>query len=132
MRTLKKLLLEKEYVMDEAKERVPVKLSKKELILLRKRIKKYKMYGQSLKNETDLLDLARTFKSIAKLAVRYVESIEDIDHLDETTLKKDIKALDNAADEFVKTAKIASKLHQRLTAAYEDMGAKLSRYFEMD
>ena len=69
---------------------------------------------------------------IARGAKRYVETLDDIDDLDETMLKKDIKVLEDAAKEFAKTAAQVVKLQQRMKASYEDMKYKLNRYFEMD
>ena len=129
---LKKILLEKVYDPGEAKKRVPAKLTKSQLLKLKHKIKKYKRYGDSLNNETDLLDLSNTLNYIARGAKRYVETLDDIDDLDETMLKKDIKVLEDAATEFAKTAAQVVKLQQRMKASYEDMKYKLNRYFEMD
>ena len=84
---LKKILLEKVYDPGEAKKRVPAKLTKSQLLKLKHKIKKYKRYGDSLNNETDLLDLSNTLNYIARGAKRYVETLDDIDDLDETMLK---------------------------------------------
>lgn len=107
-------------------------LTKDEILNLRNLVKQYKTYGQSLINETDLLELSDTFYKMAQGAKRYVESMDNIDDLDEAILKKDIKVLEDAANEFKKTAIEVVKLQKRMKASYDDMGTKLNRYFEMD
>jgi hypothetical protein len=51
--------------------------------------------------------------------------------MDAQTVKKDVKAINDSAKQFEKTAQELIQLQHRLETIFEDVGMKLSRYFDI-
>lgn len=93
-------------------------------------IAKYKQFGKTLKRETTLSEVGMQLAQIAEWAEQAVLAEAD-DWFDAHTLKRNMKEIKNYAGDFVKLAKEADMINQRMSALYEDMGRVLERYFEM-
>ena len=93
-------------------------------------VAEYNSMGKIIYRSTDLREIAKKVNEIGKLAEYMVLKKID-DWFDNQSVKKDMKALRESADIFEKTAKDMHVLQQRLESAYEEMGMKLSKYFEI-
>jgi hypothetical protein len=98
-------------------------------------IGKYNEYGKPLYREGgNLMELAHTFSKIAENAQRFVNSqLEEKKEgwFDKVMVERNMKELSKCNEEFRKYAQEAHILEQRMQALYEEMGAKLNRYFEI-
>lgn len=93
-------------------------------------IAKYKTFGKALKRDCTLSEIGMQLAQIAEMAEQAVVSEAD-DWFDAHTLKRNMKEIKNYTGDFVKLAKEADMINQRMSALYEDMGRVLERYFEM-
>ncbi len=129
---LKSLITEKRLSIDSDNSMLTRPMTSQELSNIADSVKNFKMYGQALQDETDLIDLSKTLSVMANGAGRVITSDKNIEDFDKASLMKDVKDLKQLATEFNKTAKEAMKLKQRMQRAYDEMGLKLNRYFDMD
>lgn len=93
-------------------------------------IAKYKTFGKALKRDCTLSEIGMQLAQIAEMAEQAVVSEAD-DWFDAHTLKRNMKEIKNYTGDFVKLAKEADMINQRMSALYEDMGRVLERYFEI-
>jgi hypothetical protein len=95
-----------------------------------KEVAKFNEYGKSIYRSNGLKEAAAAINKIIENA-EHVVLQETQDWFDEVTVKRNLKALREAAKEFNKTVTEVSKLQQRAEALYEEMGGTLGRYFEI-
>ena len=85
-----------------------------------------KKLGVRIALSTAVLQIEKLTSGASKFIVD-----ESEDWFDAVTIKRDSKAIDNSANDFVKTAKEMVGMQQRLESLYEDLGNKLGRYYEI-
>ena len=93
-------------------------------------ISRFNEYGKSIYRESNLKDIIETMERLSSGASKLIVD-ESEDWFDSITIKRDSKAIDNSANEFVKTAKEMVGMQHRLESLYEDLGSKLGRYYEI-
>lgn len=98
-------------------------------------IGRYNEYGNHLRREHNLMEIAHTLAKITEAAERFAitevtESSED-GWFDANTVKKNMAQLRKTSDEFNKLAKEAHVIQQRMEALFEDGGHLLGRYFDI-
>ena len=90
----------------------------------------YAEYGKGIYRERKLKEITETILNIGKLAEK-IALAETDDWFDTMTVQRDMKGLNESVKLFEKTAKDLNILQQRLESLYEDIGTKLSRYYEI-
>jgi len=90
----------------------------------------YNEYGNHLRREHNLMEIAHTLSKITEAAEKFTLSEVD-DWFDKKTINENMKQLRRVSEEFNKLAKEAHTIQQRMEALYEDGGHVLSRYFEI-
>lgn len=95
------------------------------------RIAEYSQFAKALKHTSTMREIASQLSEIAEIAEQQAISEAD-DWYDEHTLKRHMKEMKSYSGDFAKYAEEADLLHQRMEALYEDMGAVLERYFELE
>jgi hypothetical protein len=95
----------------------------------------YNEYGNHLRREHNLMEIAHTLSKITEAAERFAvkemtESSEQ-GYFDAHTVKENFKRLHKIIEEFGKLAKEAHVIQQRMEALYEDAGHVFNRYFEI-
>lgn len=93
-------------------------------------VAKFNEYGKSIYRESNLKDIIETMERLSSGASKFIVD-ESEDWFDSITIKRDSKAIDNSANEFVKTANEMVGMQHRLESLYEDLGNKLGRYYEI-
>lgn len=93
-------------------------------------IGRYNEYGQHLRRQHNLMEIAETLGNIAEAAERFTMN-ETEDWFDKNTVGRNVKELKRCSGEFAKLAREGSIVEQRMEALYEDMGHVLNRYFEI-
>jgi hypothetical protein len=93
-------------------------------------IAEYGDHGRALKHATTMQEVGQKLAHIAELAEHAVVS-EAEDWYDAHTVKRNTSEMKKYASDFMKLAKEADMINQRMTALYEDMGRILERYFEL-
>jgi hypothetical protein len=93
-------------------------------------VAKYNEYGKAIYRESNLSDIIETIEKLTSGASKFIVD-ESEDWFDAVTIKRDSKAIDNSANDFVKTAKEMVGMQHRLESLYEDLGNKLGRYYEI-
>lgn len=93
-------------------------------------IGRYNSYGNKLRSELSMRELAEELMQIAEFAEQAVMSEAD-DWFDGHTIKRNMKEMKNYVKEFSKIANEYDVMRQRATALYDDMGRVLERYFEI-
>lgn len=91
---------------------------------------KYNEYGQMLRRDRSMTELAQQLSDIAEAAEMHLTS-EANDWYDSHTISRNIKEMQGYAKEFGKLAQEADEYNIRMEALYEDMGRVLERYFEI-
>ena len=93
-------------------------------------VAKYNEYGKAIYRESNLSDIIETIEKLTSGASKFIVD-ESEEWFDAVTIKRDSKAIDNSANDFVKTAKEMVGMQHRLESLYEDLGNKLGRYYEI-
>jgi Ni,Fe-hydrogenase I large subunit len=99
-------------------------------------IGRYNEYGNHLRREHNLMEIAHTLAQITEAAKKFAltETNEKSEEgwFDSNTVNKNMQQLQKITEEFNKLAKEAHVTQQRMEALYEDGGHVLSRYFEIN
>lgn len=106
------------------------KLDKKEKQLVVDAVNKFNKFEQHIYRQKDVREVVEAIKTISEYAGRLALD-ETEDWFDGVTVKKDVKEIGTAVKLFEKAAKEVGTLQHRLEALYEDIGGKLSRYYEI-
>jgi len=107
------------------------KLSSKQRKLVLDAVNKFNKFEQHVYRQKDVKEVVEAIKTISEYAGRLALD-ETEDWFDGVTVKKDVKDINESVKIFEKTAKEVSTLQHRLEAMYENIGGKLSRYYEID
>lgn len=90
----------------------------------------YRSFGECLKQNTPISEIAQKLARISEFAEQLVVN-EAGDSFDAHTLKRNMKELKQYSGDFIKLAQEADQMNYRMNAYYEDMGRVLERYFEI-
>lgn len=93
-------------------------------------IGRYNEYGNHLRREHNLMEIAHTLAGITEAAEKFALS-ETADTFDKHTTGRNMQELRKVSDQFQKLAQEAHTIQQRMEALYEDGGHILNRYFEI-
>jgi hypothetical protein len=107
-----------------------VKLHPEQKAAIMEMVSHYNDFGKHLKRERSLPEIASKISEITKNAETFMVN-ETGDWFDSVTVKKNAKDLNKCSEDFAKIASEAHLYEQRMTAAYEDMGHILQRYFDI-
>ena len=106
------------------------KLNGKQRKLVVDAVSKFNKFEQHVYRQKDVKEVVNAIKVISEFAGRLALDETD-DWFDGVTVKKDVKEINDSVKLFEKTAKEVSTLQHRLEAMYENIGGKLSRYYEI-
>ena len=106
------------------------KLDGKQKKLVLDAVNKFNQFEQHIYRQKDVREIVEAVKTISEFAGRLALDETD-DWFDGVTVKKDVKEIENSVKLFEKTAKEIGTLQHRLEAQYENIGGKLSRYYEI-
>lgn len=113
----------------EALEREPEQITKEEKMAFLESVKSFSALGEGVYSKTNLQELCEKISNLVEMANRV--TLAEGDWFDGITVNRNMKEIANSYKVFEKTAKEMNVLQERLTAAYEDIGQGLSRYFEI-
>jgi hypothetical protein len=113
----------------EALEREPVQLTKEQKRDFVEAVKGYSQLGESVYGKGNLQELCERVKYMVEMAQEV--TLAEGDWFDGITVNRHMKGLNESYKVFEKTAQEISRLQERLSAAYEDIGQGLSKYFEI-
>ena len=114
----------------EALEREPVQLSKDQKREFLETVRSFSQLGEGVYSKTNLKELCEKVKYLVDMANEV--TLAEGDWFDGITVNRNMKEIANSYKVFEKTAQEINILQERLTAAYEDIGTGLGRYFEID
>ena len=106
------------------------KLSPEQKTTLREKIANFNKYGDVLRCEIAIKELAKNLKEIAGLAEQYAMT-EASDYFQQEIIRRDFKQMKNVNKSFEKLANECYGKLMELNALYEDHGKLLERYFEV-
>ena len=106
------------------------KLNGKQRKLVVDAVNKFNQFEQHIYRQKDVNEVVSAIKTIGEYAGRLALDETD-DWFDGVTVKKDVKEINDSVKLFEKTAKEVGTLQHRLEAMYENIGGKLSRYYEI-
>ena len=106
------------------------KLNGKQKKLIVDAVNKFNKFEQHVYRQKDVNEVVEAIRTISEFAGRLALDETD-DWFDGVTVKKDVKEINDSVKLFEKTAKEVGTLQHRLEAMYEDIGGKLSRYYEI-
>jgi len=106
------------------------KLNEKQSKLVLGAVNKFNQFEQHIYRQKDVREIVEAIKTISEFAGRLALDETD-DWFDGVTVKKDVKEINDSVKLFEKTAKEVGTLQHRLEAMYENIGGKLSRYYEI-
>ena len=93
-------------------------------------VNKFNENNKLVYRKVDLQELSKNIALIGRLAEEFTLTEAD-EWYDEVMVKRDMKSLGESLKLFTETAKDVHKLQQRLESAYEDIGTKLSKYYDV-
>jgi len=114
----------------EALEREPVKLTNEQKREFVKAVKGYSELGESVYGKGDLKELCERVKYMVEMAQQV--TLSEGDWFDGITVNRHMKGLNESYKVFEKTAQEISRLQERLSSAYEDIGQGLGKYFDVN
>jgi methyl-accepting chemotaxis protein len=94
-------------------------------------VQNYSSYADDIYRERKLKDITEMITQIGQLAEKIALSNTE-DWFDTMSVQRDMKNLAESVKLFEKTAKDISVLQQRLESLFEDIGQKLSRYYDVN
>jgi hypothetical protein len=94
-------------------------------------IGRYNEYGQHLRRQHNLMEIAETLGNISDAAERFTMN-ETEDWFDKNTVGRNVKELKRHSAEFAKLAREGTIIQQRMEAIFEDAGNVLQRYFNIN
>jgi hypothetical protein len=106
------------------------KLNGKQKKLIVDAVNKFNKFEQHVYRQKDVNEVVEAIRTISEFAGRLALDETD-DWFDGVTVKKDVKDINDSVKLFEKTAKEVGTLQHRLEAMYENIGGKLSRYYEI-
>ena len=106
------------------------KLSPQQKRELMEKVGNYNELGKVLRCETAIMELAKSLNDIGQMAESYAMT-EASDYFEAETMKRDFNEVKKITKEFSKRARECHGGLMQLNALYEDVGAKLQRYFEI-
>jgi hypothetical protein len=101
---------------------------KKQLLAM---VNQYNECGKQLYNG-DIRQIAENLLKVSELAEKYALEEANEDMLQTKTIHEDMKTIRKDAAEIAKIAKEAWAANERMKACYENIGSKLSRYYEIN
>ena len=113
----------------EALEREPVQLTAEQKRAFLEAVKNYSQLGESVYGKGDLKELCERVKYMVDTAQHV--TLAEGDWFDVITVNSHMKGLNESYKVFEKTAQEITRLQERLSAAYEDIGQGLSKYFDI-
>ena len=113
----------------EALEREPVQLTKEQKRNFVEAVKGYSQLGESVYGKGNLQELCERVKYMVEMAQEV--TLAEGDWFDGITVNRHMKGLNESYKVFEKTAQEISRLQERLSAAYEDIGQGLNKYFDI-
>tara|TARA_R110000744_G_scaffold151931_8_gene265694 strand:+ start:2623 stop:3462 length:840 start_codon:yes stop_codon:yes gene_type:complete len=93
-------------------------------------VSRFNELGQNIYKTNEISELVETVKMMAENASRMAIE-ETADWFDAVSVKRDTKSIGESIKMFEGTFKEISTLQQRLESVFEDMGAKLGKYYEI-
>ena len=93
-------------------------------------VSRFNELGQNIYKTNEIAELVETIKMMAENASKMAIE-ETADWFDAVSVKRDTKAIGDSIKVFEGTFKEISTLQQRLESVFEDMGAKLGKYYEI-
>jgi hypothetical protein len=114
----------------EALEREPIQITKEDKKVFIESVKSFSQLGEGVYSKTNLKELCEKIRNIVETANQV--TLSEGDWFDGITVNRNMKEIANSYKVFEKTAQEMNVLQERLTAAYEDIGQGLSRYFEIN
>lgn len=94
-------------------------------------IGRYNEYGNHLRRQHNLMEIAHTLANITEAAEKFTLS-ETEGSFDSVTIKRNMQELRKVTDQFNKLAQEAHVVEQRMEALFEDGGNILERYFQIN
>ena len=113
----------------EALEREPTQISDQQKREFIESVKEYSQFGESVYGKGDLKELCERVKYMVEMAQQV--TLSEGDWFDGITINRHMKGLNESYKVFEKTAQEISQLQERLSAAYEDIGSGLGKYFDI-
>jgi len=96
-----------------------------------KKVRKFNELSKHVYREISLKEITKKIKTLGKAAEQMI-MLESDDWHDKITLKRDVKYLSDSVVLFEKTSKEIHELQYRLESLFDDIGSKLSKYFEIE
>jgi len=114
----------------EALEHEPDRISEAERAEFLEAVRGFSSLGESVYGKSDLRELNDKVKYMVEMAGKV--TLLDENWFDKVTINRDLKELNSSYQVFEKTLQEMSVLRERLESAYENIGTKLNRYYDMD
>ena len=93
-------------------------------------VKEFSNTSNEVYSSRKLRELAKRIDKISEMAEKITLSETD-GWFDQVSVKRDMKSIKEASKIFAQTCNEISTLQQRLESAYEDVGTKLSKYYDL-
>lgn len=129
MKSLKKIIENLDKIPTKGFTDTP-KLTTEQKNKLMNMVGRYNEYGNFLRNESALVECAKTLEEISSMAEIYACN-EAADWFQQEVIKNDFKRAKGINETFQKVSKECYSKLQQLNALYEDMGHILGRYYEI-
>ena len=107
------------------------KLTKEEKAEFLENISNFSNFGKNIYREASLKETVQAIRELTEKA-SHVALQEGDDWFDNMSVKRDMTEISRATKLFEKTAKDMSVLQQRTESLYEEIGMRLSKYFDMN
>ena len=100
--------------------------------LFLEKVRKFNNYNKLIYRKYSLKDLGKMLSVLSKIATDITMNESSSEWFDKVSIKRDMKALDESVKIFNDTANQLDQMQQRLESCYDEIGSRLSKYFEID
>ena len=120
----------KNILRESKKEQMMRRMTREEKSGIMDSVARFNDFGSKIYKTDEIKEMVRAIKEMASGAANLALQETD-DWFDSVTVKRDMKEVANSVKLFEKTAHEMSQMQQRLESVYEDMGHKLSKYYDI-
>jgi|21_taG_2_1085346.scaffolds.fasta_scaffold00254_26 hypothetical protein len=107
------------------------KVTKEDRKAFLENISNFSSFGKNIYREASLKETVQSIKELTETA-GHIALSEGDDWFDNMSVKRDMTEVSRATKLFEKAAKEMSVLQQRTESLYEEIGMRLSKYFDMN
>jgi len=117
-------------LLEQAEAEQPIELTKEQKASFMEQVRNFSAMGESVYGKGDMQEIIESVRNIVEMA-RTITLSEGEDWFDNVTVGRHMKSLGESYKVFSKTMMEMKQLQERASAAYDEIGQNLNKYFDV-